>query len=83
MINHIVNYLVRIVIICIGIYLLIAEFPTADDTSMIRVIGSIMVLFGVYRVIMYRINQKKYNGQYSNNKDKDDDYLDDNDDEND
>jgi len=60
MLNDIINYGVRIVIILLGILLATGVLATGENDPMLRVIGIIAILFGVYRIIMYRRNKLKY-----------------------
>jgi hypothetical protein len=35
--------------------------PTSDDATMFRVMGIVFILFGVYRIVIYRMKYKEYN----------------------
>ncbi len=62
MIAQIINYSIRILIIIIGILLIsgILSSPEWDD-SFLRIMGVVFILFGIYRVIIYRSQVKRYN----------------------
>ncbi|MFC2130329.1 hypothetical protein ACFLSQ_02730 [Bacteroidota bacterium] len=62
MIAQIINYSIRGLIIIIGILLIsgILSSPEWDD-SFLRIMGIVFILFGVYRVIIYRSQVKRYN----------------------
>lgn len=70
MFNSILNYGVRIIIIVFGI---IFVFNLLDikqgDITMLRAIGIIMILFGVYRLLTYKAAVSRYKN--SNNDDED------------
>ncbi len=59
---HIINYTVRGMIILLGVLLLsgIINVGTADSTF-IKVMGVVFILFGIYRISIYRMQSKKYN----------------------
>ena len=57
----IVNYIIRILIIVIGIIFVSGLIVPADgDVTRFRVMGVIFILFGFYRVAMYRMKSKQY-----------------------
>lgn len=60
MLNDIINYGVRIVIILLGILLAVGVLTPGQDDPMIRIIGIIAILFGLYRIVMYSRNKRKY-----------------------
>ena len=58
---HIINYIVKIGIIIIGILLICGIGSTVeDDTTHFKVMGVVFVLFGIYRIILYRMKTKQY-----------------------
>ena len=61
MINDIINYSIRILIILLGL-LFVSGFimPEDSDPTMMRVFGVVFVLFGFYRLALYRANKKRY-----------------------
>jgi hypothetical protein len=61
MISQIINYAIRLLIIVIGILLVsgILSSPEWDD-SFLRIMGIIFILFGIYRMIIYRSQLKRY-----------------------
>lgn len=62
MINDIINYSIRIIIILLGIVFVSGYLmPEGSDPTMMRVFGVIFVLFGIYRLLLYRANKKRYN----------------------
>lgn len=62
MINEVINYGIRILIICLGLLFVSGYLmPEGSDPTMMRVFGVIFVLFGFYRLALYRANKKKYN----------------------
>jgi hypothetical protein len=71
---NIVNYIVRIGIIVIGIVLvsgLIA--PQNGDTTLYRVMGIIFILFGTYRIVLYRMKSKQYSSFFENEEENNND----------
>jgi hypothetical protein len=83
MLNDIINYGVRIAIILLGILLATGVLSSGDNNPMIRIIGVIAILFGLYRIIMYRRNKIKYKNFNKGKSDSDSDkyYYDDFEDE--
>ena len=63
---HIVNYIVRIFIIIIGLIFLLDIIPSNNDTTPFRVMGAVFVLFGIYRIVLYRMKYKEYNFRNEN-----------------
>lgn len=62
MINDIINYGIRIIIILLGVVFLSGFLvPEGSDPTMMRIFGLIFVLFGIYRLLLYRANKRKYN----------------------
>lgn len=59
---HIINYTVRGMIILLGVLLLsgIINVGSADSTFL-KVMGVVFILFGIYRISIYRMQSKKYN----------------------
>lgn len=58
---NIVNYAIKICIILIGILLLFGVFtPKNGDTTFTNVMGVIFILFGIYRIILYRMKTQQY-----------------------
>jgi arginine exporter protein ArgO len=62
MLAHIINYSIRFLIIIIGVLLVsgLLSNPTWD-TTFLRIMGIIFILFGVYRIIIYYSQVKRYN----------------------
>ena len=55
MIMNILNYVVRIAIIIVGILLLSGiVMPPNTDATMVKVMGAILILWGVFRILTYR-----------------------------
>ncbi|MEI6090771.1 MAG: hypothetical protein WCR42_09995 [bacterium] len=69
MLNDIINYGVRVVIILVGILFASGVLTGSDNNPMLRIIGIIAILFGLYRIIMYRRNKVKYNNFNKGQKD--------------
>jgi hypothetical protein len=58
---HIINYTVRAAIIIIGITLLTdILLPENANTSFIKIMGVIFILFGTYRIITYYSHTRRY-----------------------
>jgi|APTNR8051073442_1049403.scaffolds.fasta_scaffold15937_3 hypothetical protein len=68
MINDIINYGIRILIILLGLVFVSGYFmPEDSDPTMMRVFGIIFVLFGFYRLALYRANKKRYSSKNDKN----------------
>lgn len=64
MLMHIINYLVRILIIVIGIILITGKFaPKNADTTLMTVMGVILILWGIFRLVTYWTRVKQFNRQ--------------------
>ncbi len=58
---HFINYFIRGLIIVIGILLLRGIlYSSRWDDSFLKIMGIIFILFGIYRIILYRNQIKKY-----------------------
>jgi len=58
---HIINYIIRTFIIIMGIIFVSGiVVPPSGDTTVYRVMGVIFILFGIYRIVMYRRKLKLY-----------------------
>ena len=56
----IINYLVRATILVLGILLVAGVFtPENTDGSMFQGMGAMFILFGIYRLAIYRTQLKK------------------------
>lgn len=61
MVNDIINYSIRILIILLGLVFVSGLLmPEGSDPTMMRVFGVVFVLFGFYRLALYRANRKRY-----------------------
>lgn len=61
MIAQIINYSIRVMIVVIGILLVTGVFSSPEwDVSFIRIMGIVFILFGGYRIIIYRSQLKRY-----------------------
>jgi nucleoside recognition membrane protein YjiH len=63
MFGKILNYGVKILIILIGIVLLSGFFKPDNlmvDSSVFRVMGVVFILYGIYRIIVYRNALRRY-----------------------
>lgn len=68
MINDVINYGIRILIILLGLLFVSGYFmPEDSDPTMMRVFGTIFVLFGFYRLALYRANKKRYRSRNDEN----------------
>ena len=65
MILIIVNYIVKILTILIGVFLLAGNliFPQMPKEPMLKIMGVVLILWGSYRLIIYRIQLKRYNNE--------------------
>jgi hypothetical protein len=64
---HIVNYIVRVAVIVAGLIFALGVISPADgDDTRFRVMGIVFILFGIYRIIMYRMKSKQYNFKSTN-----------------
>jgi uncharacterized membrane protein HdeD (DUF308 family) len=66
MVMHIVNYLVRILIILIGVVLLIYP-PRNQDSSFMAIMGIVLILWGIFRIITYRMKAKQIKREQDEN----------------
>ncbi len=62
MVLIIINYAVKILTIAIGIILLTGLFlpNMGPNAGMVKAMGVILIIWGVYRLIMYRITLNRY-----------------------
>lgn len=61
MFNDILNYGIRLIIIILGLLIFFDYFNMSrGDMMMVRAIGGIMVLFGMYRIFSYYTASKRY-----------------------
>lgn len=68
MISDVINYGIRILIILLGLLFVSGYFmPEDSDPTMMRVFGAIFVLFGFYRLALYRANKKRYSARNNEN----------------
>ncbi len=73
MFNSILNYGIRILIIILGILFVFDVFGLSrGDVVMIRSLGVIMILFGIYRILSYRTAVSRYKN-INQEEDEDDD----------
>jgi len=57
---HILNYTLKILIIITGIIFLSGVIvPQNGDTTLYRVMGGVFILFGIYRIVIYRKKMKQ------------------------
>ncbi len=58
---HVINYIVRISIVAIGVVLVSGVlFKGKDNSEMFTVMGIVFILFGLYRIVIYRMKSKQY-----------------------
>ena len=61
MLLKIVNYCIKILIVLLGVLLASGVlFPSYPDKLLIRAMGVLFIFWGVYRIIVYTMNLKKY-----------------------
>ena len=61
MIMHIINYIVRLLIITVGLLLIFGNIgPKNADKTLITVMGVILILWGIYRLVTYRTRVKQF-----------------------
>ena len=69
LLNKILNYTVRILLIIVGLSLLTGllkpNYATEDQIYVMKIMGIIVTLFGIYRLVIYRT-------KYRNDKDNED-----------
>jgi hypothetical protein len=59
--NKILNYGIRIIIIVFGVLIFFDYFNMSrGDTSMVKAVGVIMVLFGAYRIFSFYTASNRY-----------------------
>lgn len=59
MLMHIINYTVRAIILLLGILMVSGVFSSEQwDDTFLKVMGVVFILFGIYRIVLY-INQTK------------------------
>ena len=60
MLMHIINYVIRILIIVIGAVFASGIFtPKSQDSGMMRIMGIVLILWGLYRILTYRTRVKQ------------------------
>lgn len=60
-IQDIVNYVIRLAIVILGLLILFNVFSIeTQDFITFRVIGGLMVVFGVYRIYSYYLASRKF-----------------------
>lgn len=69
--NNFINYLIKFVIIAFGIVIFfnIVELDLPDTTR--QVLGVIVILFGIYRIVIFRSKQSQYRFEVNNGEDDD------------
>lgn len=63
MFSKIVNYAIRILMIGLGLAMIIIGSLQSDkfsDSTLVIVMGVIVTLFGIYRLVMYKIQSERY-----------------------
>jgi len=57
----VINYSIRILIVLIGIILISGLLPTHgfQNERMVKVFGGIFILYGVYRIVVYKARLKQ------------------------
>lgn len=60
-VQDIINYAIRIVIIILGFLIIFNVFAfQTQDMVTFRVIGGLMIIFGIYRIYSYYLATRKY-----------------------
>jgi len=57
---NIINYTVRIAIIIIGIIILSGKITPKGNEELYQIMGVIFILFGIYRIVLYKMKSKQY-----------------------
>jgi preprotein translocase subunit SecG len=72
MLMHIINYTIRGLILVLGILMLSGVFSSEQwDDTFLKVMGVVFILFGIYRIVLY-INQTKKYRYYVEDEDEED-----------
>lgn len=74
MFSKFVNYAVRILMIALGLALItwgIVFKEHLQDSTLVIVMGIVVTLFGVYRLVMYKIQLERYNFNLNDDEDED------------
>jgi hypothetical protein len=72
MLMHIINYTIRGLILVLGILMLSGVFSSEQwDDTFLKVMGVVFILFGIYRIVLY-INQTKRYRYYVEDEDEED-----------
>jgi len=59
---HVINYSIRVLIIILGVIMVSGILSNPNwDPSFVRIMGIVFILFGVYRIIIYYSQVKRYN----------------------
>lgn len=67
MYSDILNYGVRLVMIIVGLLMVFGFFTAPrQDPALMRMMGIVLILFGVYRMAMYYTKQQRRNDNDSN-----------------
>ena len=66
----IINYITRIIIIVVGILFIFGVFTPNNKTDIPTIIGIICIIFGTYRLIIYKIKSKEYKELENENQDE-------------
>ncbi len=70
---HIINYAVRIVIIILGIIMVSGIItPPRENAEFFTIMGVVFILFGLYRLVLYRFKSQRYDFSSGNIISKDD-----------
>lgn len=62
MLLHVINYAVRGLIIVVGLILISGIFipDTNENKFLTQVMGAVFIIWGIYRIVLYKSNYKKY-----------------------
>ena len=58
---HIINYSIRVLILLVGILLISGVLSSEQwDDTFLKVMGVVFILFGIYRIVLYKTQTKRY-----------------------
>jgi len=61
MLMHIINYSIRVLILLVGILLISGVLSSEQwDDTFLKVMGVVFILFGIYRIVLYKTQTKRY-----------------------
>ncbi|GAB1372548.1 hypothetical protein MASR1M45_26100 [Candidatus Kapaibacterium sp.] len=69
MLMRIINYTIRSMIVILGLLIITGTIFEQMDTQMRIVFGVVFILFGIYRLIMYYTQERRYKFLEENDED--------------